>query len=56
MIAQDITEGNRLNVRGTPTFFIDGRPLVGASMAGFEDVIDPELASSNKPGTKTASR
>ncbi len=56
VIAQDIAEGNRLNVRGTPTFFIDGRPLVGASMAGFEGVIDPELASSNKPGTKTASR
>jgi len=45
-IRQDIAEGNSLGVSGTPTFFINGRKLVGAQPAPqLEEVIDQELAA-----------
>jgi predicted DsbA family dithiol-disulfide isomerase len=44
-IRQDIAEGNSLGVTGTPTFFINGRQLVGAQPPPkFNEVIDEELA------------
>jgi protein-disulfide isomerase len=44
-IRADQAEGQRLGVTGTPTFFVNGRELVGAeSEKGFSDVIDDELA------------
>ena len=44
-IKADQAEGERLGVTGTPTFFVNGRELVGAeSEKGFSDVIDDELA------------
>jgi protein-disulfide isomerase len=44
-IRKDIAEGNKLGVTGTPTFFINGRELMGAQPpAKFNEVIDEELA------------
>ncbi len=47
-IAADAALFKRLGVRATPTFFINGRYLVGALPIGdFEKVIDVELAKAN---------
>jgi len=51
-IKSDQAQGERLGVSGTPTFFVNGRELVGAeSEKGFSDVIDDELSHSG--GTQT---
>lgn len=45
-IRQDMAEGRSLGVTGTPTFFINGRELVGAQPAPkFNEVIDEEIAN-----------
>ena len=44
VIARDRAEGERLGVKGTPTFFINGRRLVGAQpYSVFKKVIEDEL-------------
>ena len=44
-VQKDVDQGKRLSVNGTPTFFVNGRPLVGAqSFEAFTRVIDDELA------------
>ena len=44
-IAADVVEARRLGVTGTPTFFINGRPIIGSqSLKVFADVVDEELA------------
>jgi protein-disulfide isomerase len=44
-VTKDIEEGSRLGVTGTPTFFINGRQLVGAQpLTAFQKIIDGELA------------
>lgn len=44
-IQGDIEEGTRLGVNGTPTFFINGRQLIGAQpLEKFVEVIDDELS------------
>lgn len=44
-VAREQAEGERLQVRGTPTFYINGTPLVGAQPPGnFERIIDAKLA------------
>ena len=44
-IQADIQDGVSYGVRGTPTFFINGRPLVGAQpLAVFQQAIEAELA------------
>jgi len=44
-VLQDVNEGSRVGVKATPTFFINGRPLVGAQpLERFIQVIDDELA------------
>jgi protein-disulfide isomerase len=54
-IEKDVQEGHRLNVNGTPTFFIDGRELVGAQPTDqFVTIIDEELAKSGVHNRKTA--
>ena len=41
----DAAEGERIGVNSTPTFYINGRPLVGAQpFEAFKQVIDEELA------------
>jgi protein-disulfide isomerase len=45
-VGSDIQEGARLGVTGTPTFFINGRELVGAQpVTAFQKIIDAELAA-----------
>ena len=45
-IADDFESGRSLGVTGTPTFFINGRPLVGAQpFRVFKAVIEEELAT-----------
>ncbi|HZO83445.1 MAG TPA: thioredoxin domain-containing protein [Candidatus Binataceae bacterium] len=52
-IKKDLAEGRKLNVSGTPTFFIDGRQLVGAQpLPQFQQIIDEELAQAGNHGTK----
>ena len=44
-VKADIEQGDRLGITGTPTFFINGRQLVGAEpLATFEKIIDTELS------------
>jgi protein-disulfide isomerase len=43
MINQDLAEGNRAGVRGTPTIFINGRLLRNRSPAGFQELIEKAL-------------
>jgi len=48
-VQKDVEEGNRLDVTGTPTFFINGRVLAGAQpLQAFVRVIDDELARSGR--------
>jgi protein-disulfide isomerase len=43
-VAGDLQAGRNLGVSGTPTFFINGIPFVGAQpLANFTQVIDAEL-------------
>ncbi|MGH7917729.1 MAG: thioredoxin domain-containing protein [Candidatus Binataceae bacterium] len=52
-IRKDMAEGTRLGVTGTPTFFINGRELVGAQPpSAFDDIIKDELAQAGKSGSK----
>ncbi len=45
-VQADFQYGSSLGVTGTPTFFIDGIPLVGAQpFSAFKTIIDRELAS-----------
>ena len=49
-VQKDVEEGKRLEVTGTPSFFINGRVLTGAQpLEAFVRVIDDELARSAKP-------
>ena len=44
-VQQDVEEGTRVRVTGTPTFFINGRLLVGAQpLESFLRVSEEELA------------
>ncbi|AKF87406.1 hypothetical protein MFUL124B02_42210 [Myxococcus fulvus 124B02] len=44
VIAEDSREGTRVGAGGTPTFFINGRPILGAvPVDQFRRVIDEEL-------------
>ncbi|MDE2058671.1 MAG: thioredoxin domain-containing protein [candidate division NC10 bacterium] len=51
-VAADIQEGSRLGITGTPTFFINGRLVVGAlPLETFQKIIDRELRRSSKSPT-----
>ena len=48
-VAKDIQDGTSYGVQGTPTFFINGQPLVGAQpYAVFASVIDTQLAKAGQ--------
>jgi len=52
-IKQDMEEGNRVGVTGTPAFFINGRQISGAQpLEAFTRVIDDELARVVRLGQK----
>lgn len=42
-IAKDVAEGNAIGVRGTPSFFINGRPMTNLSDSGLREAIVEEL-------------
>jgi len=49
-VEDDAQEGRRLGVSGTPSFLINGRPLVGAQpYEAFKAMIEEELASASTP-------
>ncbi len=53
LINADMAEGNKLNIQGTPTFFLDGKQIsVGESASSFEKLINAEIAK--KAGSKAA--
>ena len=43
IIRQDVIDGRKADVRGTPTIFINGRRLQNRSLAGFQSIIDKLL-------------
>jgi len=48
-ISADAAEGSRLGASGTPTFYINGRQLVGAQpYASFKQIIDEELSKKSR--------
>ena len=54
MIKTSFDEGASLGVTGTPTFFINGRMIVGArSIEELKVMIDEEIARGNRKGGKT---
>jgi len=44
MVQRDLKDGVEAGVRGTPSIFINGRLLEQRSLAGFQQVIEEELA------------
>jgi len=54
-VAEDQKVGNQVGANGTPTFFIDGRQIVGAQeQSAFEKIIDDEIKQADaliKKGT-----
>jgi protein-disulfide isomerase len=49
LVEKDTEEGVQLGVSGTPAFFINGRPLIGAQpFEAFASVIDDELARAGR--------
>ncbi|HEY5442326.1 MAG TPA: thioredoxin domain-containing protein [Candidatus Saccharimonadales bacterium] len=45
LINADMAEGNKLNITGTPTFFLDGKQIsVGNTASSFEALINAEIA------------
>ncbi len=54
-IRQDLSEGRRAGVRGTPTVFINGKRLRDRSLKGFQAAIDKELEKLGKTATKPSS-
>ncbi len=43
LIERDLAEVQRIGVNGTPSIFINGKPLQGWSLQGFQDAINSEL-------------
>ena len=47
-VKQDVQEGIKAGVRGTPTIFVNGQKLNNRSLDGFQKAIDKALADLNK--------
>ena len=48
VVSAQVDEGVQLGIRGTPSFFINGRPLVGAQpFSTFQQIIDTLLLDQN---------
>ena len=54
-IRQDLLEGQRAGVRGTPTVFINGIRLRDRSLQGFQTAIDKQLEKLGKTAAKPSS-
>ena len=48
MINRDLSDGAALQVRGTPSIFVNGKVLRNRSMEGFQEIIDAELRKAGK--------
>jgi protein-disulfide isomerase len=56
-IRSEQAQGQSLGVTGTPTFFINGRQLVGAQPVDkFSAIVDQELAAAKAPPTQQANK
>jgi protein-disulfide isomerase len=44
MVDEDMEAGEQVGVSGTPTFYVNGRKLMGPTVDGFKQLIDSELA------------
>ncbi|MBE9504956.1 MAG: DsbA family protein, partial [Proteobacteria bacterium] len=49
MINRDLSDGAALQVRGTPSVFINGKVLRNRSMEGFQELIERELKKPARP-------
>ncbi len=49
LIDRDVQEGQRINIPGTPTVYVDGRQLKNRSIEGFRVLIDDELRKKANP-------
>lgn len=57
IINADMAAGSKLNVQGTPSFFIDGKAVqIGNSVPAFEKVINQALAKKAPTGSGTTSQ
>jgi protein-disulfide isomerase len=57
LVERDLAAGQGYGVSGTPAFFVNGRPLVGAQpFAAFAQVIDDELARAGAKGPAAAAK
>jgi protein-disulfide isomerase len=54
-VGQDLSEGRRAGVRGTPTIFVNGKRLRDRSLKGFQAAIDKELQKLGKTATQPSS-
>jgi protein-disulfide isomerase len=54
-VKQDLSDGRRAGVRGTPTIFINGIRLRDRSLKGFQAAIDKQLQKLGKTATKPSS-
>ena len=54
-VRQDLADGQRAGVRGTPTVFINGMRLKDRSLQGFQAAIDKQLEKLGKKATKPSS-
>lgn len=55
LINADMAEGNKLNIQGTPTFFLDGKQIqVNNSVGDFEKLINAEIAKKTGNGSSAA--
>jgi len=56
-IKQDVAEGTRLSITGTPTLFINGRYLSGSTKyETLRDMVQEELSAASSPTRQTAQR
>lgn len=52
-VTRDVAEGDALNVQGTPTFYVNGRPIEGLVPAEeFFAIVDEELAAARAAATR----
>jgi protein-disulfide isomerase len=54
LVENDLRAGQEYGISGTPAFFVNGRPIVGAMpLEAFQQVIDDELARASRAPSET---